>query len=260
MRLEGKTAIITGGAGSMGREDVRLFTREGADVVIVDRATADGQELADEVNALAGGRAVFVDANVSNAADWKKLVEFTLDEFGKIDILVNNAGVSSSINAVPGSRLFDDMFEEAAYQTILDVNLRGAFLGVKHVIPFMSMANRGSIVNISSIAALRGADGGHLAYGSSKAGVASLSRTIAVRFGPYGIRCNSISPGPMPPMRTRGRSAWASNRHRSVVQSTALKRDGQAIDVAWTVLFLASDEAAYITGVDLPVDGGVVAR
>jgi NAD(P)-dependent dehydrogenase (short-subunit alcohol dehydrogenase family) len=249
MRVPGKVAIITGGAHGMGAEEVRLFAREGAKVVIADILEEDGQKLEAEVNQT-GGEAMFVRTDVTSEADWQRLVESTVARFGKLDILVNNAGLSSTSEADPMST--------EGWRRIMEVNATGVFLGTKYAIPAMQKAGGGSIVNISSIMGFVGGESGHPAYHASKGAVRIFTKATAVKYGPQGIRANSVHPGFMPPMRSaRPRDAASLQR---LIDWTPLRRVGKPIEVAYAVLFLASDEASFITGTELVVDGGFIAQ
>jgi len=249
MRLAGKVAIISGAAHGMGAEEARLFAREGAKVVIADLLEDEGTRLAAEITAT-GGEALFVRTDVTSEDDWRQVVQSTIARFGKLDILVNNAGLSSTSVADP--------MDTDGWRRIMEVNATGVFLGTKHAIPAMQQAGGGSIVNISSIMGFVGGEAGHPAYHASKGAVRIFSKATAVKYGPDGIRANSVHPGFMPPMR--------SARHRDPslqeeqVRLTPLRRIGKPIEVAYGVLFLASDEASFITGTELVIDGGFIAR
>lgn len=248
MRLANKTVIVTGGLGSQGLEEVRLCLVEGANVVCVD--TANAEDLAIVVDS-DPDRVLALTADVSNDDAWQKVVESALGKFGRIDVLVNNAGLSSSS--------FADEFDRHGWEQIIDVNLKGAFLGIAAVLPHMVQQSAGSIVNISSIGALAGLPAGHLAYSASKGGLGALSRTIAVRYGRHGVRCNTIYPGVMPAMRSSRDTPNSQGNRNSVLAGTPLGRAGSAREVAQGVVFLASDDASYISGADLAIDGGFVA-
>jgi len=249
MRLPGKVAIITGGAYGMGAEETKLFAREGAKVVIADVLEEEGKQLEVEVNQ-SGGEAMFMRTDVTAEADWQRLVETTVSRFGTLNILVNNAGLSST-SAV-------DPLDTEGWHRIMAVNTTGVFLGTKHAIPAMQRAGGGAIVNISSIMGFVGGESGHPAYHASKGAVRIFTKATAVQYGPVGIRANSVHPGFMPPMRSsRPREAAALQR---LVDWTPLRRTGKPIEVAYAVLFLASDEASFITGTELVVDGGFIAQ
>ena len=249
-RLEGKAAIITGGAAGMGAAEARLFAREGAAVTIADVVDDDGIAVRDAIRN-AGGEADYVHTDVTSEADWEALIAQVVDSRGRLDILVNNAGLSSTSQPDPTS--------SEGWRRIMEVNATGVFLGVKHAAEAMRRAgNGGSIVNISSIYGLVGSDAGHPAYHASKAAVRNFSKAMAVRLGPEGIRVNSVHPGFMPPMRS---SAGMTDEARARLErAVPLRRTGEVDEVAWGVLFLASDEASYVTGAELVIDGGFVAR
>ena len=251
MRLENKTAIITGAASGMGAEEARVFASEGARVVVSDLSDDLGQALVDEIKQ-AGGEAHYIHLDVRNEDEWASLVAESIDTFGPINILVNNAGLSSSFVQD------DDDFE--AWQRLMDVNLNGVYLGCRAVLPNMKANGGGSIVNISSISGYVGSAGGHPGYFASKGGVRIYTKAMAFKHGPAGIRVNSVHPGVMPPMRTAahfGAESISPNLQR-MLDITPLKRRGETIDVAKAVLFMASDDAAFITGTELIVDGGML--
>ena len=249
MRLENKVALITGAASGMGASMARIFAREGAKVAICDMLEAEGRKLVDEITR-ANGAAIFQRLDVTREAEWRAAVEATVAAFGKLDILVNDAGISGSA--------VDDLFDSAAWDKIMAVNASGTFFGMKFAIPEMKKAGGGAIVNISSISGVTGQRGIHVAYNASKGAVRTLTKAAAVQHGRDNIRVNSVHPGLMPPMRTSGRTADPAVRAK-MLEGVPLRRDGRVEEVANAVLFLASDEASYITGVELYVDGGFLA-
>jgi NAD(P)-dependent dehydrogenase (short-subunit alcohol dehydrogenase family) len=249
MRLEGKVALVTGAASGMGASTARIFAREGAKVVVADMLDGEGKKVVADI-VQANGAASFHHLDVTDEASWKAAVDATIAEFGKLDILVNNAGISGSA--------VEDLFDTAAWEKIMDVNARGAFLGMKYAIPQMRKVGGGSIVNISSISGVTGQRGIHYAYNASKGAVRTMTKVGAVQQGRHNIRVNSIHPGLMPPMRTSGRTADPATRAK-MLEQVPLGRDGRVEEVANAVLFLASDEASYITGAELYVDGGYLA-
>jgi NAD(P)-dependent dehydrogenase (short-subunit alcohol dehydrogenase family) len=249
MRLDGKVALITGAASGMGASTARIFAREGAKVVVADQLDDDGSRVAADITA-ANGTARFHHLDVTDEANWKAVVDTTVAEFGKLDILVNNAGISGSA--------VEDLFDTAAWDQIMAVNARGAFLGMKYAIPQMRKIGGGSIVNLSSISGVTGQRGIHAAYNASKGAVRTMTKVGAVQQGRHNIRVNSVHPGLMPPMRTSGRTAEPATRAK-MLEQVPLGRDGRVEEVAYAVLFLASDEASYITGAELYVDGGYLA-
>ena len=246
MRLAGKVAIITGAASGMGAATARIFAREGAKVVVADLLEHEGRQVADSLGA--AGR--FEKLDVTNEENWAQVVANTVKAFGKLDILVNNAGISGSAE--------QDLHSTPAWNRIMEINATGVFLGMKYAVPEMVKAGGGSIVNFSSISGLVGQDGIHMAYNASKGAVRLMTKAAAVQQGRNKIRVNSVHPGLMPPMRTSGRTADPATREK-MLRNVPLGRAGEVDEVANAVLFLASDEASYITGSEIHVDGGYVA-
>jgi NAD(P)-dependent dehydrogenase (short-subunit alcohol dehydrogenase family) len=249
MRLDDKVALITGGASGMGASMARIFAGEGARVVVADMLDGDGKKLVDEITR-ANGAAIFQRLDVTSEAEWQAAIAATLAAYGKLDILVNDAGISGSA--------VDDLFDTAAWERLMAVNATGTFLGMKFAIPLMQKAGGGSIVNISSISGVTGQRGIHVGYNASKGAVRTLTKAAASQYGRDNIRVNSVHPGLMPPMRTSGRTADPVVRAK-MLEGVPLRRAGRVEEVANAVLFLASDEASYITGVELYVDGGFLA-
>ncbi|HIN34355.1 MAG TPA: glucose 1-dehydrogenase [Dehalococcoidia bacterium] len=249
MRLEGKVALISGGARGMGAEEARIFAREGAKVVIGDISEDEGKAVEAQISE-AGGQALFVRLDVTQESDWTSAVDQAVSRFGKLDVLVNNAGISS--------RAFTDDIGIDAWDKIMEVNSKGVFLGTRAAVPKMLEAGGGSIINISSIMGLVGSAGGHPAYNASKGAVRIFSKAMAVRHGKDNIRVNSVHPGFMPPMASG--IAYDQEQRRGSLEQTPLGREGRIEEVANAVLFLASDEASYITGAELAVDGGFTAK
>jgi NAD(P)-dependent dehydrogenase (short-subunit alcohol dehydrogenase family) len=249
MRLDGKVALITGAASGMGRSEAIIFAREGARVVVADLLEAEGRQVVADIEAADGG-ARFVKLDVTSEAHWQEAVAATESSFGKLDLLVNNAGISGSYDP--------DTMSTAAWDTIMNVNAKGVFLGMKHAIPAMRRAGGGAIVNISSISGFVGQTGIHMAYNASKGAVRIATKAAAVQYARDGIRVNSVHPGMMPPMRTSKMSADPAWRAK-MINPIPMRREGRVEEVAYAVLFLASDEASYITGTELVVDGGLLA-
>ncbi|WP_339220495.1 glucose 1-dehydrogenase [Paenibacillus sp. FSL W7-1332] len=248
-RLDNKVAIITGAAGGMGKADALLFVQEGAKVAITDLQEDKIKDVVAEIEAL-GGEAIGFKHNVASEEDWVRVVDETVQKFGKIDILVNNAGVS---NATP----YMDLTVEG-WEKTMSINVTSIFLGQKYVIPHMIEAGGGSIVNISSIAGLTGGSGAG-PYTASKGAVRMLTKATAVDFAKHNIRCNSVHPGYIETPMTV--DLFKDEQMMQWFQSqTPLPRLGKAEDIARGVLFLASDESSYITGVELPIDGGYFAK
>jgi NAD(P)-dependent dehydrogenase (short-subunit alcohol dehydrogenase family) len=251
MRLKGKTAIITGGAGSLGSAQTRLFVAQGAQVVFVDVVTDDGRALQAELSS-AGGEASFVQADITTAEGWNTIREQTVASHGGVDVLVNNAGLTSMLT--------DDPFDTAVWQKMIDVKMSAPILGIHAVLPSMIERGGGSIVNVCSLAALIACDPGNFGYTASNAGLAGLTRAVASRYGRHQVRVNNIYPGAMPPMRSPGGASSLANSREALEAMTALGRIGEPRDIAYAALYLASDESSYVTGADLVVDGGVAIR
>lgn len=249
MRLEGKVALITGAAHGMGAEDARLFAREGAKVAIADIREEDARKVEAEI-AEAGGEAMVIMLDVSKEDQWEHAVAAVVAKFGKLDILVNNAGISGSGES--DSRSTD------AWDRLIDINAKSVFLGMKHAIPEMEKIGGGAIVNISSISGLVGQESIHPGYNASKGAVRLVTKAAAVQHAKIGIRVNSVHPGMLPPMLT---SFQRGDPNREAMNANVpMGREGEPIEVANAVLFLASDEASYITGTELVVDGGFTAK
>ena len=249
MRLKDKVAIVTGAASGMGAATARRFGKEGAKVVVADMLEADGQAVALSINS-AGGKAVFMPLNVTDEANWAKVVDETVKQFGRLDILVNNAGISGSAT--------NDLLDSELWKRLMDVNSTGVFLGIAAAVRQMRHNGGGSIVNLSSISGVVGQTMVHMGYNASKGAVRTITKSTAVQFGKDNIRCNSVHPGLMPPMRTSGATADPAVRAK-MLKSVPLGRTGEVDEVANAVLFLASDEASYVTGAELYVDGGYLA-
>jgi NAD(P)-dependent dehydrogenase (short-subunit alcohol dehydrogenase family) len=233
----------------MGQSEALIFGREGAKVLVADLLELDGRQTADKIVA-AGGQARFVKLDVTSENDWRAAAESAVSAFGKLDVLVNNAGISGSYDP--------DTLSTAAWDRLMDVNAKGVFLGMKYAIPPMQAAGGGAIVNISSISGFVGQTGIHMGYNASKGAVRIMTKTAAVQYAKDGIRVNSVHPGMMPPMRSSKMSADPEWRAR-MIRAVPLRREGRVEEVAHAVLFLASDEASYITGTELVVDGGYLA-
>ncbi len=250
MRLEGKVALISGGARGMGAAEARLFAREGARVVIGDLLEEEGRQVEAQIGE-AGGHALFLRLDVTSESDWRTAVTAAVSRFGKLDILVNNAGVGG------GGGMVEETTVDA-WDRVMDINAKGVFLGTKAAIPEMRRAGGGSIINISSIWGLVGS-GGASAYHASKGAVRLLTKATAIQYAGEGIRANSVHPGPIEtPMTEAMRSD--PERNRSWLSGTPLGRWGEPDDVAYGVLFLASDESSFMTGSELVIDGGWTAQ
>jgi NAD(P)-dependent dehydrogenase (short-subunit alcohol dehydrogenase family) len=245
MRLEGKVALVTGGASGMGASHVRRLAADGAAVGITDIAGDAGAALAEELRA-AGHDVSFHHHDVADGAAWRQVVAGVERAHGAIDVLVNNAGVQVRSSGVDA--------DDREWDLVTAVNQRGVFLGMQAVIPGMVAAGGGSIVNVASIVALVGLQGS-IPYQASKAAVLGLTRGAAVTYGADNVRVNAICPG----LVVTGMTASASQQSFEAVRARIpLGREGRVEEVSAAVAFLASDEASYITGVTLPVDGGYV--
>jgi NAD(P)-dependent dehydrogenase (short-subunit alcohol dehydrogenase family) len=248
MRLKDKVAIITGAAAGMGAATARLFAREGAKLMLTDIDDKDGPGVAADI-VRANGTARFEKHDVSSDTDWQRIADATLAAYGRIDILINNAGVSGSIPDKLDLEMWDRQFS---------INARGNFLGIRAVVPTMQNQKSGSIVNISSISGVVGQAYVHMAYNAAKGAVRTMTKAAAVQFAPDNVRVNSVHPGIMPPMRTSKLTADPAVREK-MIRAVPMRREGRIEEVANANLFLASDEASYITGVELMVDGGYTA-
>jgi NAD(P)-dependent dehydrogenase (short-subunit alcohol dehydrogenase family) len=250
MRLAGKVALISGGARGMGAAEARLFTREGARVVIADILEAEGRRLEAEIKAK-GGEAVFIRLDVTSEADWQTAVDLAASRFQKLNVLVNNAGIGG------GGRIEDTTVEE--WTRMMDINAKGVFLGTKAVIPAMRRAGGGSIINISSQLGLVGMDISSPQYQASKGAVRLLTKSTAIQYAREGIRANSVHPGPIVTPMTERRRADPVQR-QLMISRIPLGRYGEPDEVAYGVLYLASDESAFVTGSELVIDGGWTAQ
>lgn len=244
-RLDGKVAIITGGARGMGASHVRRFVSEGAKVVFTDILVEEGQALAKEL----GQNAIFLEHDVTNATDWDSIVAEAEVKFGPVDILVNNAGIA------PNKPIEDTTEEE--YRKVIDVNQVSVFLGMKAVYTSMKKAKIGSIVNVSSLAGLI-AGRNQIAYVASKFAVRGMTKAAALEFGEYGIRVNSIHPGIIETPMTMNEETEAMLAEIS--KTIPLGRTAKPEEVTNLVLYLASDESSYSTGSEFVIDGGLFAQ
>jgi NAD(P)-dependent dehydrogenase (short-subunit alcohol dehydrogenase family) len=254
MRLKDKVALVTGAASGIGRATAALFGQEGAKVMCADLDGEGAERVARQI-ADSGGEAASVQADVSRAADCERMVRETVQRWGRIDILFNNAGIEFGlpVTQVP----------EEEWDRLIDVNLKGVFLGCKYAIPEMLKQGGGSIVNTASVAGLRGT-AWMSTYSASKGGVVLLTKSLAQEWGTQNVRVNAVCPGvirtPMAEQAVaRGELLFGSDPDetwRRIGQAHAMGRVGEADEVARAVLFLASDEASFVTGAALPVDGG----
>jgi NAD(P)-dependent dehydrogenase (short-subunit alcohol dehydrogenase family) len=249
MRLLEKIALVTGGGGDIGGAQARLFARERARVVVTDVAEEAGQQVASDI-AADGGSALFVRLDVSSESDWEAAVRACVDRFGGVDILVNNAGVYQT-EAIEHTALDD-------WERVMGVNIDGAFLGTKAVIPSMRSRGGGAIVNVASTTALVGSKRSS-AYGASKAALLSLSRHTAIQHAADGIRANTLVPGPVETEMIAENLATPEGKAASVAR-VPLGRLAAPTEIAYAALYLASDVSSYVTGSHLVVDGGLTAQ
>ena len=247
MRLAGKVAIISGGARGMGAAEARLFAQEGAKVVVGDLLETAGKQVVAEINA-SGGEAMFARLDVTDEASWRDAVSAAAARFGKVDVLVNNAAILRT------ERLLDTTGQ--VWDEVMDVNATGTFLGVKSVVGEMRKAGGGSIINISSGAGITGSER-NTAYHASKGAVRIFTKAAAIQYAEDNIRVNSVHPGPVDTDMLASSLAVARSRRP---EDVPLGRAGRPEEVAYGVLYLASDESAFVTGSELVIDGGRTAE
>lgn len=249
MRLKEKVALITGAASGIGRETALLFSREGASIVVVDMNDEAGEKVVGEIES-AGGKSIYVHADVSKGSDAENMVRKAEESFGKLDILFNNAGIShiDDDNAVTT--------EEAVWDLTFAINVRGVFLGCKYGIPALRRAGGGSIINTASFVAVLGAATPQLAYTSSKGAVLSMSKELAAIHARENIRVNALCPGPLRTELLMKYLNTEERRQRRLVH-IPMGRFGEAVEIANAALFLASSESSFVTGSTFLVDGGI---
>jgi NAD(P)-dependent dehydrogenase (short-subunit alcohol dehydrogenase family) len=262
-RVKGKVVIVTGGAGDIGAAAAVIMAKEGATLVITDVDEVKGRRVAERIGR-EGGKALFLKHDVTSEEGWAAVTEKTLSEFDKLDVLVNNAGVSAR------TAIEDTPLEE--WNWVLNVNLTGVFLGTKHGIRAMKRNGSGSIINISSVAGLVGMAADVSAYAASKGGVRLFTKAAAIQCSKaghgYNIRVNSIHPGfTLTSMLDKALRTEAESTGRSYEEVKKIREEwvpmgrlGTPEDVAYAILFLASDESSYMTGAELVIDGGFTAR
>ena len=251
MRLQGKVAVITGGGSGMGRVACDLFAREGARVVVADVVDEAGQATAGSITD-AGGEALYVHADVADDAQARAMIDAAVETYGSLDILYNNAGV---MPAADGSI---DAMDEATWDLVLAINVKGVAHGCKYGIPAMIASGGGSIINVASFVAWMGAATSQTAYTASKGAVLAMTREIAVEYARKGIRCNALCPGPIDTPLLAELLADPAQRQRRFVH-IPLGRLGRPEELAKAALFLASDDSSFMTGASLLVDGGITA-
>ena len=253
MSMEGMVAVVTGGAGGMGRSTALLFAREGARVVVGDVDETAGATLAEEAEG-APGEIVFSRCDVSREDDVAALVALAEERFGRLDTIFNNAGIEQPVTPTPD-------VTDALFRRVIDVNLIGTFNGMKHALPALLRAGGGTIVNNSSVSAFANV-GGNISYAASKGAVMSMTRVVAIEFARRNIRCNAINPGVIDTGMNRRNAALADDPaalERRWSEITPMGRMGTGDEIAEAVLFLATPASSFITGVGLLIDGGRVA-
>ena len=250
MRLQDKVAIITGAGGGMGRVASQLFAKEGAEVVVAEFSEAAGRETVRLVEE-AGGTATFVRVDVSKEADAKAMIDHAVATYGRVDVLYNNAGIMPEADH---SVIDTDV---AAWDQVMAVNVRGVFLGCKYAIPVMLAQGSGSIINISSFVALMGCSNPQDAYTASKGAVLALTKSLAVQFGPRGVRSNAICPGPVETPLLMDWLVKDEEAKRIRLARNPTGRFGKPEEIVYMAMYLASDESRWTNGASLVVDGGI---
>jgi NAD(P)-dependent dehydrogenase (short-subunit alcohol dehydrogenase family) len=254
MDFSGKVALVTGASSGLGAATALRFARAGARVVLAARRIEQGAEVVERI-AAGGGEAHFVQADVSRAADVERLVAQTLEKFGRLDCAVNNAGISGP-RYTPVAEVTEEQWDQ-----VMNLNLKGVWLCMKYQIPAMLAAGRGAIVNIASIYGLKPADCGHVPYGASKHGVIGLTTGAACDYGQTPIRINAVAPGfTHSEMVDVNRPGAAPNYRKLVARHSGMNRLGNADETANAIAWLCSDEASYVNGAVLTVDGGGATR
>lgn len=250
-KLDGKVALISGGARGQGAAEAGTFAREGARVVFGDVRDAEGKQVEAAVRA-GGGEAVYLHLDVTNEADWRNAVQLATDRYGKLDILINNAAI-----VIPRVPIEDRTAEE--WDRVMAVNAKGVFLGTKHALPPMRRAGGGSIVNISSVAGIGQSLHQEPAYAASKGAIRIFTKVTASQHAKDKIRCNSVHPGPVDTEMLHSAIPDPEALQRRL-QRVPLGRMGTVAEIVAAVLYLASDDSSYVTGSELVIDGGALAQ
>ncbi|WP_036384182.1 SDR family NAD(P)-dependent oxidoreductase [Muricauda sp. MAR_2010_75] len=249
-RLEGKVAIITGAAGGLGAAEAKMFAREGAKVLITDIQEEPLSQVASEISK-AGGVVIFIFHDVSSEVSWERVIKKAVDSYGRIDVLVNNAGILGNIMSPFENRTIEE------FNKVIGVNLLGQFIGIKSVVPFMRKVGGGSIINISSVGGITGTSNG-TAYTASKGGSRIFTKGAAVELARDNIRVNSVHPGYVVTPMTKNMER-AQVFAKAAVVFTPMGRGAEYDEIAYGILFLASDESSFMTGTELVIDGGLTA-
>ena len=250
-KLDGKVALISGGARGQGAAEAKIFVEEGAQVVFGDLLDEAGAQVEADIRA-AGGEAVYAHLDVTSEADWQRAVQTAVSRFGKLDILVNNAGI-----IIP--RVAIEERSEQEWDRVMGVNAKGVFLGTKHAIPAMRRAGGGSIINISSIAGIGQSMHQEPAYAASKGAVRIFTKVTAAQHAKDRIRCNSVHPGPIDTEMLHSAMPDPQVLDQRLGR-VPLGRMGAVAEIVAGVLFLASDDSSYMTGAELVIDGGALAQ
>ena len=250
MRLQDKVAVITGAGGGMGRTAAQMFASEGARIVVAEFSEAAGRDTVRLVEE-AGGQATFVKTDVSAEADAKGMIEHAVATYGRVDVLYNNAGVMPEAD----HSVIDTSVE--AWDQVMAVNVRGTFLGCKYAIPVMLEQGAGSVINISSFVAILGCSNPQDAYTASKGAVLALTKSLAVQFGPRGVRSNAICPGPVETPLLMDWLVKDEEAKRIRLARNPTGRFGKPEEIVYMAMYLASDESRWTNGAAMVVDGGI---
>jgi NAD(P)-dependent dehydrogenase (short-subunit alcohol dehydrogenase family) len=254
-RVKNKVAVVTGGAQGIGRATCLILAKEGAKVAVTDLLEEDGEALVTEIKA-SGGEAAYWNMNVSNERDVENTMKAVYNHWGPINILVNNAGIA-------GVNLPTDQVTEEEWDKVMNINVKGVFFCTKHVMPYMKEAGKGSIINLSSIYGLVGAADAP-PYHASKGAVRIMSKTDAMIYAPYKIRVNSVHPGyiwtPMVENHLKAQGIDLAEGRKNLDALHPIGHVGEPDDIAYGILYLASDESKFVTGEELVIDGGYVAH
>ncbi len=248
-RVADKVALVTGAARGLGAATARLLAREGAVVVVGDILRAEGEATVEQIRA-DGGQATFVPLDVTDETAWRGAIATAVDVYGTLDILVNNAGITI--------RAAIEDTDETEWEQVMAINAKGTFLGTKHALPALRASGNGSIVNVSSVVALVGSSALTAAYGASKGAIRSFTKFTAVQHACDGVRCNSVHPGPM--LTDMNQAIADPAKWEERLRRLPMRRVGTVDEVAYGILFLASDEASFVTGAELVIDGGTAAQ